>query len=128
MAVYCKNQSAARPYVIGVSGVTSATSVSVFAQTTNWYFGWWYVPIALLIWFGLGFLLFQTFQPINTLLIRLFGAKTLEKEQRGLSLQIVQALFDRKQSMDLPNEDDDLVKREAAVSLINFLWSNKNRG
>ncbi len=128
MSLYCKNQSALRPYILGISGVVGTIGVSVFAHKTDWSLSWWYVPIGLFVWLVFGLLLYKIFDPVNRWLIRTVGAKQLEKEQRALALEIVRVLFDREQSIDFPEEDDDLVKREAAISFGKFFWSNEYRG
>jgi hypothetical protein len=118
---YWKTESAFRSYVIGLSGLAAAITVAGFAQATAWSFMlYWYVVIGVVLWIVCGRIATQFMRPLNGWLIRTYGKRQLEKKQRVIARDIVIALFDRHAALDLPEDDEDLVIREAALSFTDF--------
>lgn len=51
MSLYWKTQSAVRPYVLGISGLAAAISVTAFEQKSEWSLMWyWYVLGGAVLW------------------------------------------------------------------------------
>jgi hypothetical protein len=50
----------------------------------------------------------------------MFATEEIEKRQKVIAVEIVRALFDRREALEIPEEDDDLVTREAASMFATF--------
>ncbi len=128
MPLYCKRQSAFRPLALGISAVVTGTTITLLAQTVGWAtLGYFYVIIATFFYVICVWLVYQLLGPANRYLIRLFGEKELELQLKAVALEIIVALFDRK---ELPaiRDDDDLVRIEAASSLLEVLSGEGSDG
>ena len=117
MPPYFKHQSVVRPVALGITAAAMAPSVSLLLRSTDWSMPWYlYILFSVALFVGFFALLCKLLGPANQLLIWLFGGEQLHKKKRDCALEIVTALFDRKPTVDFPDEDDDLVMREAVRS------------
>src|SRR5437870_1819916 len=107
--------------MIALSGLAAAITVARFAQATASSLRmYWYVLLRVVLWVVCGRVTTHFMRPLNGWLIRAFGKRRLEKEQRVIAKDIVIALFDRQPALDLPEDDEDLVIRDAALGFVNF--------
>jgi hypothetical protein len=121
MPPYCKSQSAFRPVAFGISAVAAGTTVTLVIHATEWMAHWYvYILVGVILWIFCAYIFYKLLGPINRFLIRTFGKEEIKKRQNVIATEIVKALFDRRPALELPEEDDDLITREAALTFISF--------
>ena len=117
MPPYFKHQSVVRPVALGITAAAMAPSVSLLLRSTDWSLPWYlYILLSVALFVAFFGLLCKVLGPVNQLLIWLFGGEQLQKRKRDCALKIVTALFDRKPTVDFPDEDDDLIMKNAVRS------------
>jgi hypothetical protein len=118
---YLKNQSVFRVFAVAISGFAAALTLSLLTHATDWQITWYYyVILGLVIWLGYAFLAYQLLGFANECLIKLFASEELNREMKVIAHEIVMAVFDR-QTINLPEEDEDFLKREVARRFREYL-------
>ena len=128
MPLYCKKRTAFRAFVLAVCAAMVGPSVALFARENDYVLDIWvYVTSGIVLLLISTVVLYQFVDPLNRVLIHLFGRRQLTAERRKVALEIVSALFERRQ-WDLPENDDDLMVREAALNFAKFFRSKAHNG
>jgi len=128
MPLYCLKRTAFRAFVLAVCAAIVGPSVALFARESDYVLGIWvYVASGIVLLLISAASLYQVMDPLNRVLIHLFGRRQLTAARRKVALEIVSALFERRQ-WQLPENDDDLVVREAALNFARFFRSKEHNG
>src|SRR5688500_783761 len=128
MPLYCKKRTAFRAFVLAVCAAIVGPSVALFAYKSEYVLDIWvYVVSGVVLLLICALALYQVIDPFNRLLIHIFGRRELAEVRQKLALEIVSALYERRQ-WELPENDDDLVIREAALNFAKFFGSREGNG
>jgi len=68
------------------------------------------------------------FDTFNGWLVRIFGKELLREKTIGLAKEVVKRLYDRNPELFPAIDDDDLVMKEAAEMLSDYIWRPESHG
>lgn len=82
------------------------------------------VAFAVILWIGLN----PYFDNFNGWLVRTFGKELLREKTLLLAREVVKRLYNRNTELFPTPDDDDLVLKEAAEMLSDYIWGLKSHG